>query len=531
MRVVAPLLWLLLAAVTAASPLPELRLSGSSFRSRYTGHAWRLDVWRGRLPVRHPSALRVSRPARGVLRLEMPTRRRGVARLQLVPGGARWQLDPGGKARIEPRRSLIRASGNWTGAAASDVVRQLARTARRNVFLGAGFEGRIWLHLRDVPVNFAVQEVVRQTNPAFQSTLEHSIQVVSRAADPHDSGAVPVVVPTHPRPVGGVEILLKHQKAADVMEFLSRQYRGVRLVAHPFQEGFYAIGPLGDVGRLKRDVELLDVPIRQARQVQEEVELQHANLEDVRDLLTTMVPDVRVIATPDRLVLRGEEGAVEQALELLRQIDQPLDRVLWECKVGTAPPEAWLHPISVDHVQQGCDRDGEDGMDLPQVRASRLPRKEIPATSLRTAESQSGEARIRVDPPADSPFGRWGVGDHLERRRYDGNRQRWLTDRFDLGLRADISDRIEGVGVISQISLRLTLPVLYAGSDRLLTSSSWWSGTVHLEEGDSLVLDGLLQESELAGLDSLLPDLPHVRTWLSPEKRHPVIYLTPNVFR
>ena len=54
------------------------------------------------------------------------------------------------------------------------------------------------------------------------------------------------------------EVLLEHQPAEKVMNFLAGQYPLVEFVPHPTSNGFYMVGPSSELDSIKRDVPNLD---------------------------------------------------------------------------------------------------------------------------------------------------------------------------------------------------------------------------------------------------------------------------------
>ncbi len=99
-----------------------------------------------------------------------------------------------------------------------------------------------------------------------------------------------------------------------------------------------------DILQIKTEVPWLDVEPEQPDQqvVREFLQIRYGDLDEVRSLLQTLVPDVTLNTDSGQstLIIEGTPAAVEQAKELLDQLDRPLDQIVMECKLLRVT-EAW----------------------------------------------------------------------------------------------------------------------------------------------------------------------------------------------
>lgn len=137
------------------------------------------------------------------------------------------------------------------------------------------------------------------------------------------------------------EILLDHAPAAKVISFLQSQYRNVQFIPHSTLNGFYAIGSKREVLQICAEIPNLDKePVLPKPPIREFYQVKYADIEEVSSLLRTMVPDVKmeIIEHTMTLSLEGDPRAIEQAKDLLDQIDRPLDQIMLAAQVIASTP-------------------------------------------------------------------------------------------------------------------------------------------------------------------------------------------------
>ena len=126
---------------------------------------------------------------------------------------------------------------------------------------------------------------------------------------------------------------LRHARAADLIPRLSLTHSQVKFSKCP--GGLVATGTPEALRAVKRDLHHWDVP-----QVEEWVEVNPGDRNEVVSLLATLVPGATLELSGDyHLTVRGGRHEVAQVLELLEQLDRPLDKLTVECRVVLDTPE------------------------------------------------------------------------------------------------------------------------------------------------------------------------------------------------
>lgn len=133
--------------------------------------------------------------------------------------------------------------------------------------------------------------------------------------------------------VGAERFRLRFVRAADILPVLAESHSDLRFL--PCPGGFKVHGSAGQLVAIRKEVGKLDVP-----QVEEWVEINHGERKEVISLLRTLVSEARIELSGDyHVTIRGGRHAVGQALELIGQLDQPLEKVTVECRVVLDDPE------------------------------------------------------------------------------------------------------------------------------------------------------------------------------------------------
>lgn len=72
-----------------------------------------------------------------------------------------------------------------------------------------------------------------------------------------------------------------------------------------------------------------------------EVRPQHSGVEELRVIISTIVPDADYEASGDRLLVRGESGTLSLVRDFVAELDRPLDRVLVDLCAREVSQELW----------------------------------------------------------------------------------------------------------------------------------------------------------------------------------------------
>lgn len=240
--------------------------------------------------------------------------------------------------RVGPRQKLVTL--DFVNADLVYVIKILAKEMGRNVYIGPGVEGSVTVTLRSVPVDGALALILKMQENEYAYKLVQPNTLIVAAPEKinqiEDDILQKQVAPRVPVNAVRQEILLENAPAGKVIGFLQSQYKNVEFIPHPTMNGFYAVGSRTDVLSIKNDIPNLDrVPVAPPPPQREFVQVKYGDLNEVKSLLATLVPDVQmnVDARQSMLILEGAPGAIEQAKELLDTLDRPLDQVMIECKV------------------------------------------------------------------------------------------------------------------------------------------------------------------------------------------------------
>lgn len=246
-------------------------------------------------------------------------------------------------ARPATPPSLVgkRISQDFVKADLVYVVKTLARMMGRNVYIGPGAEGEVTLSLRSVSPEAALAEVLKtQDHEIAYRFLGASSLVVASPEKVDQIGKDMFLCRPWRKPQGSDirrEILLERAPAAKVIGALQMQFKDLEFIPHPTRNGFYAVGSRKDILAAVVLIPELDVSQQEdsSETIQDFVQVKYGDLAELKSLIETLVPDVRFDfdESQSTLILEGTPLAVEQAKELLDQLDRPLDQVVLECKM------------------------------------------------------------------------------------------------------------------------------------------------------------------------------------------------------
>jgi len=319
------------------------------------------------------------------------------------------------------------------------------------------------------------------------------------------------------------EVLLERAPAAQVVEILRKRFPALEFIPHPVLNGFYAMGPRLDILRMKSlipDLDVLPVGVTPPT-VKEYVSIRYGDLEEVRSLLQTLVPDVTMHLgeKEQSLLLEGTALAVKQAKELLVQLDKPLDQIVLECKVLRKAN------LPIDWTADWEGRVRETGETVP-LRLGVFKRS--PPQPFLIAASQAhalASPRLAMQP---GTIGEIHVGDKI----LLGPRDQ------DVGLLLKLMVTLEGDErkMHLQLNGEFAVPFELQAGRYPRVRTLLFRGGADIEDGQSIVLEGLLtpQEAREAAKEiPLLLDLPVLGPlFRSPESTAGLyLLLTPNLMK
>lgn len=407
-----------------------------------------------------------------------------------------------------------------------DVIRFLAEAMGRNVYLGPGVEGRLTVSLRSVPPVAALHEVLASFSPNLSyKQIGKDTLIVAEPECRLKGVECEVRVKKHQNGTRH-EFLLERAPAAKVIWSLQPDYPDVDFDPHPTLNGFYAVGSSADIPRLKLALPALDIASEPVDQVWERefVQIRFADLEEVRSLLQTLIPDSRIWydSRQSTLIIEGTAGVIQQVKELVDQLDCPLDQVLLECKLvpGT---KAASSKFAVDWT-------GDEIRSTPKVPGLRFGRfRPLKVSSLTPFESASS--------PASLARSLLGARDGQSGELVTGDRAPG-SDQPAVVLQISASPTLLEKGARVRCKLHGTFTVLTAppaggkSSVRVVN----FDGEVELKDGETAILDGLLPAEVAVDAMASVPwlaELPIFGHLFRNIESHQSVYLmiTPNVMR
>ena len=215
------------------------------------------------------------------------------------------------------------------------VVKELVAAMQRNVYVGPGVEGSVTARLRSVPPQAALAMILadQENEIAYRLVGANTLIVETPEKDCNECFLAPEPEPKGPRR----EFTLQYSTISPLIQMLGGLYPNCRFRPHPTLNNLYAYGSQTDLEAVAKEISQLDVePGEPPDPITEKVVIRYGDKEEVKSLLNTLVPDVKMTIEGDCLILEGVPLAIEQAKELLDQLDRPLDQIVLECKLVDA---------------------------------------------------------------------------------------------------------------------------------------------------------------------------------------------------
>lgn len=501
------------------------------------------------------------------------------------------------RRRPAPRRVASRVklvTLDFVNADLVYVIKILAKEMGRNVYIGPGVEGSVTVTLKSVPVDGALALILKmQENDIAYKLIGYNTLIVAAPEKVNQIEDEILGKNLGPKTRKGAirqEILLEKAPAAKVIGFLQGQYKDVEFIPHPTMNGFYAVGSRSDILQIKNDVPNLDrVPELPPPPQREFVQVKYGDLNEVKSLLATLVPDVQmnVDTRQSTLILEGSPGAIEQAKELLDQLDRPLDQVVIECKVvdlteagrknigvlwtsangaagatnvtfaenyralvglplsgGTqlqqfGPFEAVGNAAAGIGAFQGGILTGAQAFPLPIGTFARSGL--VLQANLNFLITQN-EAKVLASPRVAAQSGTEAqihIGDKFPIVYFDPRAGQFQVNYVDIGIKLDVTATVKSDGyVICKILPEVSTLVELVNNQYPRTAVRKITTDARIKDGETLVLGGLIREEDIQAVQKipLLGDLPILgslfrNTSFSKTRNEVVIMLTPNIMK
>jgi type IV pilus assembly protein PilQ len=464
------------------------------------------------------------------------------------------------------------------------VIKVLAKEMNHNVYVGPGVEGSVTVTLKSVPVEGALALILKMQENEFDYKVVEPNTII--VAPKEKLGTIPDDI-LQKGPVGGgngpqvpkdairQEILLEKAPAAKVISFLESQYKNVKFTPHPTMNGFYVLGARKDVLQIKSEIGTLDrVPEPPAKPEREFIRINYADMNEVKSLLATLVPDVQYNQDTfhNTLILEGSPSAIEQVKELLDQLDRPKDMVMVDVKVvdlgetgsktlgvtwGSASGAGTVATTFLEGtVGQGIQRvNGQGGptvitLDPTSALApsavglgiQAFARSPFAITSNLQFLITQGEAKIMASPRVGTIAGKPAlihIGDKFPIVYFDPRAGQFQVQYVDIGIKLDVKVDIKGDGNIeADLNPEVSTLVGLVNNQYPRTTVRRVQTVMRVKDGDTIILGGLITEQDVSSVQKvpLLGDLPIIGTMFrnlsqNKSRNEVVLMVTPHIMR
>jgi type II secretory pathway component GspD/PulD (secretin) len=306
------------------------------------------------------------------------------------------------------------------------------------------------------------------------------------------------------------------------------------------------------------------------------VPVKYGELNEIKSILSTLVPDVQYNVDSRRqvLILEGAPGAIDQVKELLAEIDRPMDQVMMEIKVvdlsengskslgmtwgGTSGPGTLSTTFSELAVGQSVVRQVNFLTGQPTVTLDPATTPGIPAftglgvspfarspfviaSNMNFLISQ-GEAKILASPRIATISGKESlihIGDKFPIVYFDPRAGQLQVQYVDIGIKLDVNPQVKADGyIMCDLRPEVSTLVELVNNQYPRTAVRTVQTLMRVKDGDTVVIGGLINEQDVHAVTRipLLSDLPIIgsmfRNVLDTRARNEVVLmLTPHVMK
>lgn len=459
------------------------------------------------------------------------------------------------------------------------VLKVLAKEMGRNIYVGPTVQGSVTVTLKNVPVEGAMALILQMQENEYDYKILDGPSTRTVVVAPPDKLAeiADDILRTQKQakvPANAVrmEYLLEEAPSAKVLDFLKGSYPNVEFTPHPTMNGFYARGSREDLLQIKRELANLDrVPPPPAPPLREFLSVKYGDINEVRALLSTLVPDVvyNVDTRLNLIIAEGSPGAIDQVRELLAELDRPLDQVMVDLKVvdisdnGTKTlGVTWGSPgtnfavatqFNEYAVGQGISRNGNGTVTLDPLNIPGTPAN-VPvaigafarsplaiAASIQFLVTQN-EAKILAAPRVAAISGEESlihIGDKYPIVYFDPRAGQFQVQYVDIGIKLDVTSTVKADGyVLIDVRPEVSTLLELINNQYPRTAVRIIETKMRVKDGDTIIIGGLIREEDIQNVSKipLLGDLPVLgplfRTVSVTKNRNEVVLMmTPNIMR
>jgi type II secretory pathway component GspD/PulD (secretin) len=459
------------------------------------------------------------------------------------------------------------------------VLKVLAKEMGRNIYVGPTVQGSVTVTLKNVPVEGAMALILQMQENEYDykildgpSTRTVVVAPPDKLAEIADDILGAQKVARIPQDAVRMEYLLEEAPSAKVLDFLKGQYKNVEFTPHPTMNGFYARGSRDDLLQIKRELANLDrIPAPPPPPLREFLSVKYGDINEVRALLSTLVPDVvyNVDTRLNLLIAEGSPGAIDQVRELLAELDRPADQVMVDLKVVDISDNGtknlgvtWGSPgtnfnVSTQFneyaVGQSVSRNPNGSVTLDPLAVPGIP-TQVPigigsfartplalAASIQFLVTQN-EAKILAAPRVASLSGEESlihIGDKYPIVYFDPRAGQFQVQYVDIGIKLDVTSTVKADGyVLIDVRPEVSTLLELINNQYPRTAVRIIETKMRVKDGDTIIIGGLIREEDIQNVSKvpLLGDLPVLGSLfrsvvVTKSRNEVVIMMTPNIMR
>lgn len=459
------------------------------------------------------------------------------------------------------------------------VLKVLAKEMGRNIYVGPTVQGSVTVTLKNVPVEGAMALILQMQENEYDykildgpSTRTVVVAPPDKLAEIADDILGKTKGPKITGPAVRMEYLLEEAPSAKVLEFLKGSYPNVEFTAHPTMNGFYARGSREDLLQIKRELANLDrIPEPPPPPLREFLSVKYGEVNDVRTLLSTLVPDVvyNVDTRLNLIIAEGSPGAIDQVRELLAEIDRPLDQVMIDLKVvdisdngtkslgvtwgGTDTPGQIGTTFNEYAAGQTIGRDAQNNpiinpgvlsaiADPVPVAIGTFARTPLAISASIQFLVTQNEAKILASPRVAALSGIESlihIGDKYPIVYFDPRAGQFQVQYVDIGIKLDVKSEVKADGyVVVEVRPEVSTLLELINNQYPRTAVRIVETTMRVKDGDTIIIGGLIREEDIQNVQKvpLLGDLPVLgalfrSTVLTKSRNEVVLMMTPSIMR
>lgn len=438
------------------------------------------------------------------------------------------------------------------------VLKILAKEMNLNIVTDPSVQGSVTMTLKNVPAQGALNLVVKMSGYDYKR-VGNTIVVGDRK-----------ILDTVPSNImeakKGAEVTqaipLEHAKAADVAAMVTGSYPDAKIQSDPRGTALIVTADPSTLKNIRAFVSQLDyevpAPVPPKTEI---VALKAAVATDVQPLLQKLVPTVSydVDKRLNSLILTGDDASIALVKDYLDQLDAHLSQISLDVKVvdltengqksfganwgvTSENPGVLVDTLLTEHQAEDLWADGSadapDGMfNMP---IGYFTRSALTLNFQLQALVESSEAKVLASPKLTCKSGEEAsvhIGEKYPIVYYDPRAGQYQVQYQDIGTKVQLTPRVLPDGYVElKINPDISNLLDLVNQQYPRTANRTANVTLRVKDGDTMVLAGLLRESENFSKRKipLLGDIPLLGEMFkfetrSKQKNEVVIMVTPHI--